>query len=119
MVLTASIRFIYQAFSLLSGNRQVLLQPCVTEIADRHDKSVSQVSYRLALELGMLPLTGTTDGTHMRHNLDIFDFTLSRDETATLHPPCRSAMGFVPKNHVRTRFAAGGSRIRTLGSRLR
>src|SRR5258705_13394320 len=25
---------IYQAFSLLSGNRQVLLQPCVTEIAD-------------------------------------------------------------------------------------
>src|SRR5947208_1867328 len=75
---------IYQAFSLLSGNRQVLLQPCVTEIADRHDKSVPQVVYRLALQLGMLPLTGTTDGTHMRHNLDIFDFTLSRDETATL-----------------------------------
>jgi diketogulonate reductase-like aldo/keto reductase len=32
----------------------------------------------------MLPLTGTTDSTHMRHNLDIFDFTLTRDETATL-----------------------------------
>jgi diketogulonate reductase-like aldo/keto reductase len=32
----------------------------------------------------MLPLTGTTDGTHMRHNLDIFDFTLTRDETGTL-----------------------------------
>jgi diketogulonate reductase-like aldo/keto reductase len=75
---------IYQAFSLLSGNRQVLLQPCVTEIADRHNKSVPQVVYRFALQLGMLPLTGTIDGTHMRHNLDIFDFTLSRDETGTL-----------------------------------
>jgi len=75
---------IYQAFSLLSGNRQVLLQPCVTEIADRHNKSVPQVVYRFALQLGMLPLTGTTDGAHMRHNLDIFDFTLTRDETGTL-----------------------------------
>src|SRR5256885_4591986 len=55
---------IYQAFSLLSGNRQVLLQPCVIEIADRHDKSFPQVVYRLALQLGMLPLTGTTDGAH-------------------------------------------------------
>jgi diketogulonate reductase-like aldo/keto reductase len=75
---------IYQAFSLLSGNRQVLLQPCVTEIADRHNKSVPQVVYRFALQLGMLPLTGTTDGAHMRHNFDIFDFTLTRDETGTL-----------------------------------
>jgi len=32
----------------------------------------------------MLPLTGTTDGAHMRHNLDIFDFTLTPDETGTL-----------------------------------
>ena len=75
---------IYQAFSLLSGNRQVLLQPRVTEIADRHNKSVPQVVYRFALQLGMLPLTGTTDGAHMRHNLGIFDFALTRDETGTL-----------------------------------
>jgi diketogulonate reductase-like aldo/keto reductase len=75
---------IYQAFSLLSGNRQVLLKPCVSEIAHRHIKSVPQVIYRFALELGMLPLTGTTDGAHMRQNLDIFDFTLTGDETDTL-----------------------------------
>ena len=75
---------IYQAFSLLSGNRQVLLKPCVTEIAHRHNKSVPQVVYRFALDLGMLPLTGTTDGAHMRQNLDISDFTLTADETETL-----------------------------------
>ena len=75
---------IYQAFSLLSGNRQVLQKPRVTEIARHHNKTVPQVVFRFAVQLGMLPLTGTTDGVHMRHNLDIFDFTLTRDETETM-----------------------------------
>ena len=75
---------IYQAFSLLSGNRQVLLKPPVIEIARHHNKMVPQVVFRLAVQLGMLPLTGTTDGAHMRQNLDIFDFTLTRDETETM-----------------------------------
>jgi diketogulonate reductase-like aldo/keto reductase len=75
---------IYQAFSLLSGNRQFLLKPRVTEIARNHNKTVPQVVYRFALQLGMLPLTGTTDGAHMRQDLDIFDFTLTGDETETL-----------------------------------
>jgi diketogulonate reductase-like aldo/keto reductase len=75
---------IYQAFSLLSGNRQVLLKPRVTEIARNHNKTVPQVVYRFALQLGMLPLTGTTDGAHMLQDLDIFDFTLADDETETM-----------------------------------
>ena len=75
---------IYQAFSLLSGNHQVLLKPRVAEIARHHNKTVPQVVYRFALQLGMLPLTGTTDGAHMRHNLDILDFTLTHDETETM-----------------------------------
>jgi diketogulonate reductase-like aldo/keto reductase len=75
---------IYQAFSLVSGNRQVLLQPAVTEIARHHDKAVPQVVFCFAAQLGMLPLTGTTDGAHMRQDLEIFDFTLTRDETETM-----------------------------------
>src|SRR5215467_6272066 len=75
---------IYQAFSLLSGNRQALVKPCVTEIAHHYNKTVPQIVYRLAFELGMLPLTGTTDVAHMRDSLDIFDFTLTHDEIQTL-----------------------------------
>jgi diketogulonate reductase-like aldo/keto reductase len=81
---------IYQAFSLLSGNRQVLLKPRVAEIARHHNKTVPQVVFRFAVQLGMLPLTGTTDGAHMRHSLDIFDFTLTRDETETMLALARS-----------------------------
>jgi diketogulonate reductase-like aldo/keto reductase len=75
---------IYQAFSLLSGNRQALLKPCVIQIAHHYNKTVPQVVYRFAFELGMLPLTGTTDVAHMRDSLDIFDFTLTHDEIETL-----------------------------------
>jgi diketogulonate reductase-like aldo/keto reductase len=75
---------IYQAFSLLSGNRQVLVKPCVTKVVRHHNKTVPQVVFRFAVQLGMLPLTGTTDGTHMRHDLDIFDVTLTQDETETM-----------------------------------
>ena len=74
----------YQAFSLLSGNRQVLLKPRVAEIARHHNKTVPQVVFRFAVQLGMLPLTGTTDAAHMRHDLEFFDFTLTQDETETM-----------------------------------
>jgi diketogulonate reductase-like aldo/keto reductase len=49
-------------------------------IARRHGKTVTQVVFRFAIELGMLPLTGTSDGLHMRQDLDIFDFTLSDED---------------------------------------
>jgi len=75
------------------GNRQVLLKPRVTEIARHHNKTVPQVVFRFAIQLGMLPLTGTTDGAHMRHNLDIFDFTLTRGEIETM-----LALGGPPAN---------------------
>jgi len=32
----------------------------------------------------MLPLTGTTDGAHMRHDVDVFDFTLTSGETEAM-----------------------------------
>jgi diketogulonate reductase-like aldo/keto reductase len=71
---------VYQGFSLLTANPQVLSSPRLIAIARRHGKTVAQVVFRFAIELGMLPLTGTTDGLHMRQDLDIFDFTLSDED---------------------------------------
>jgi diketogulonate reductase-like aldo/keto reductase len=74
---------VYQGFSLLTANPQVLSSQRLIDIARRHDKTVPQVVFRFAIELGMLPLTGTCDGLHMRQALDIFDFALS-DEVSEL-----------------------------------
>ena len=71
---------VYQGFSLLTANPQVLSSPRLIAIARRHGKTVAQVVFRFAIELWMLPLTGTGDGLHMHQDLDIFDFTLSDED---------------------------------------
>lgn len=68
---------IYQGFSLLTANREVLSSPRLIAIARGHSKTIPQVVYRFAIQLAMLPLTGTTNRLHMRQDLDVFDFTLS------------------------------------------
>ena len=46
-------------------------------IARRYGKTPAQVVFRFAIEVGMLPLTGTKNAVHMLENLDVFDFRLS------------------------------------------
>jgi diketogulonate reductase-like aldo/keto reductase len=71
---------VYQGFSLLTANREALAHPEVADIARQHSRSVAQVVFRFALEVGMVPLTGTTDAEHMRADLNIFDFRLEPEE---------------------------------------
>jgi diketogulonate reductase-like aldo/keto reductase len=74
----------YQGFSLLTANRQVLAHRGVTAIAKRYGKTVAQIVFRFAQQIGMLPLTGTTKPDHMREDLAIDDFTLTADELAVI-----------------------------------
>ena len=75
----------YQAFSLLTANRQVLApDKGVIAIAKRHGRTPAQIIFRFAQQLGMLPLTGSTDPEHMRQDLAIEDVTLSPDELAAI-----------------------------------
>jgi diketogulonate reductase-like aldo/keto reductase len=71
---------VYQGFSLLTANREVMAHPEMIRIARRHGRTVSQIVFRFALEVGMVPLTGTTDPSHMRADLEVFDFRLDADE---------------------------------------
>jgi diketogulonate reductase-like aldo/keto reductase len=75
---------VYQAFSLLTANRDILARPNLQEIAARHGRTVPQVIFRFAQTLGMIPLTGTRDPDHMRQDLDACDFQLTPEEVATI-----------------------------------
>jgi diketogulonate reductase-like aldo/keto reductase len=75
---------IYQGFSLLTANRAELGRPQMSQIAQRHGKTVHQVVFRFALDVGMIPLTGTTDAAHMREDLGVFDFRLEPAEVALI-----------------------------------
>jgi len=59
----------YQGFSLLTANRHVLDSDVVAQAAARRRVSAPAIVFRFALDLGMLPLTGTTSAAHMRDDL--------------------------------------------------
>lgn len=71
---------IYQGFSLLTANRDSLSSPDLARIAKTHGRTVSQIVFRFALDVGMIPLTGTTSAEHMRADLEVFDFRLDPGE---------------------------------------
>lgn len=69
---------IYQGFSLLTANRREMTLPALTRIASECGRSPAQVVFRFAMQVGMVPLTGTTSSAHLREDLGCFDFELNR-----------------------------------------
>jgi diketogulonate reductase-like aldo/keto reductase len=71
---------IYQGFSLLTANREVLVDTQIRRIAQRLGAGVAQIIFRFAMQVGMLPLTGTTSQQHMKEDLEAERFTLANEE---------------------------------------
>ena len=70
----------YQGFSLLTANRQALSSPQLAQIAMKHGCTIAQMIFSFALEIGMIPLTGTTSAEHMRGDLCVFDLQLTPED---------------------------------------
>ncbi len=68
---------VYQGFSLLTANAEVLHHPLVTDLAARANATPAQIVFSFARSLGMLPLTGTSNPEHMKQDLASRDLTLS------------------------------------------
>jgi len=77
-------RIVYQGFSLLTANPEVLRHPLVAGIAAREKATLPQVVFRFAQAAGMLPLTGTSDARHMEQDLASRAVTLSADEVRAI-----------------------------------
>jgi diketogulonate reductase-like aldo/keto reductase len=71
---------VYEGFSLLTANVPVLRHPPIVAIARRLGVDTMQVVFRFAIQVGMLPITGTTDERHMKEDLGVFDIELTPDE---------------------------------------
>ena len=62
----------------------VLDDPVVAEVAARNGRSLAQTILRWHVELGLVPIPKSSDPERLRQNLDVFDFTLSPTDVATL-----------------------------------
>jgi diketogulonate reductase-like aldo/keto reductase len=77
-------KIIYQGFSLLTANQEVLHHPLIASLtrdslAGSANATPAQVVFSFARTLGMLPLTGTSDAGHMKQDLASRDLVLPPD----------------------------------------
>jgi diketogulonate reductase-like aldo/keto reductase len=79
-VLCREHRIMYQGFSLLTANRNVVRHPIVVSVARRLGVQSEQVIFKFAMQVGMVPLTGTKDAVHMREDLGVSAIQLTQDE---------------------------------------
>jgi len=77
-------KIVYQGFSLLTANPEVLHDPLLARIAARLEATPAQVVFRFARAVGMLPLTGTSSAEHMKQDLAGLALPLSADEVRAI-----------------------------------
>ena len=65
----AERKIIYQGFSLLTANPEVLHHPGIQQLAAQADVTPAQIIFSFARAVGILPLTGTSNPEHMKQDL--------------------------------------------------
>ena len=66
------------------SNGQILSNPVLTEIADKYNKSVAQLSLRWIIQKGIVPLPKSVTPERIKSNLDVFDFEISAQDSETI-----------------------------------
>jgi diketogulonate reductase-like aldo/keto reductase len=75
---------LYQGFSLLTANRELFADPEVRAMAAKYGAGLAQLIFRFAMQIGMLPLTGTTNSQHMQEDLRCDRFTIDAGDLERL-----------------------------------
>ncbi len=70
---------VLQAWSPLARGR-IFGNEILIEIANRHQKTVSQIALRWIVQQGVIPIPKAASKERMNENFDIFDFALSDEE---------------------------------------
>lgn len=71
----------YMAWSpFAEGQNGFFQNPVLTEIGERHGKSVGQVALRYLLDNDVIVIPKSTHKERMEENIDVFDFELSDEE---------------------------------------
>lgn len=76
---------VYQGFSLLTANQKELNQPQIKSILEKFGCTLPQLVFLFSLQIGMQPITGTTNPVHMKEDLEAYGLSpLSEEEMTTI-----------------------------------
>jgi diketogulonate reductase-like aldo/keto reductase len=81
-------KIIYQSFWTLSANPDLLAHATMTALASTYERTAAQILFRYLTQIGVVPLSGTQSEAHMRDDLAIFDFELTKEEQHAIEKLC-------------------------------
>ena len=70
--------------SFTEGRRNVFLEPVLVEIAEKYNKTAAPVILRYQIENGIAVIPKSADAKRQQENLNVFDFSLSKEENAQI-----------------------------------
>jgi diketogulonate reductase-like aldo/keto reductase len=70
-------KIIYQGFSLLTANQEVLHHPLIASLGASANSTPAQIVFSFARAMGILPLTGTSNAEHMKQDIASRDVKLA------------------------------------------
>lgn len=75
----------YQSFWTLTANPEILGHPLVKQLAQERRGTPEQILFRFLMDIGLTPLTGTTNETHMKQDLEVLHWhSLDHESVAKL-----------------------------------
>jgi diketogulonate reductase-like aldo/keto reductase len=74
----------YQGFSLLTANVDYVTKDHIKNLSSKYQKTIPQIIFKFSQQVGMVPLTGTSQIENMKMDLDIKDFFLSVDDISSI-----------------------------------
>lgn len=71
-------------YPLGHGDAGLVNEPVFTRLADKYQKSRTQIVLRWHTQMGFMTIPGSKNPDHIRDNIDIFDFSLTEEEMAEI-----------------------------------
>ena len=71
-------------YPLGHGDKGLLSDPVIAQIAQAHNKTIAQIILRWHIQEGLSAIPGATNPDYIKENINIFDFQLNDAEMATM-----------------------------------
>jgi 2,5-diketo-D-gluconate reductase A len=89
-----------ESWAPIGKGGRLLYDPVITGLAAQRDRTPAQIVIRWHVQLGLIPIPKTANPGRLLENLDLFDFTLTRDEMDQLSTLDRGGLGAVDSDHT-------------------
>ena len=71
---------------IAQGRKDLYTNPLLLQMAEKHGKTVAQVALRYLTQRGIIAIPKSSHKDCMAENINIFDFTLTREEMESIRP---------------------------------